>query len=69
MSSDAARAMYPGLADKSPTTEIKQGSTWGVNAAEAMYGKKETAPPRQGRLSVEMTADNLSRVPGLVRKR
>jgi hypothetical protein len=65
MSSDAARAMYPGLADKSP--EIKQGSTWGVNAAEAMYGKKaEPVPTSSGRIRVPMTADNLSRVPGLI---
>jgi hypothetical protein len=63
MSSDAARAMYPGLADKSP--EIKQGSTWGVNAAEAMYGKKEIVVS-SGRIKVPMTYDNLSRVPGLI---
>jgi hypothetical protein len=40
MSSDAAKAMWPNLADKEPSAK-GQGSTWGVNAAEAMYGKKE----------------------------
>jgi hypothetical protein len=66
MSSDAAAAMYPDLAKREQPSAKGQGSTWGVNVAQAMYGKREAPPkPVVGRRKVELTYENVGRIPGL----
>jgi hypothetical protein len=71
MSSDAAKAMYPGLAKQSPSPDKPSRVRAGYTMADAMYGKEEPKPITLSSLrgKVPMTYESLSRVPGLKPKR
>jgi hypothetical protein len=67
MSSPAAQAMYPDLANKEGPSAKGQGSTWGVNAAEAMYGK-QSPPSDKGRVDFSRVSASALLKMGLRRK-
>jgi hypothetical protein len=71
MSTDAAKAMFPGLAYEpdAPSPQSVSREKAGFSASEAMYGKPKPEPEVSGKVRVPITAENLSRVPHLVRKR
>jgi hypothetical protein len=69
MSSDAAKAMWPGLArDDGVQPQKLRHDKASVSAADAMYPHKKEQPAVQRRIKVPMTPENLDRVSVLRRK-
>jgi hypothetical protein len=71
MSTPAAKAMFPGLMYEpdAPEPQSLSREKAGFTAGDAMYGKKPEPVVSSGRVKVPITADNLSRVPHLVKRR
>jgi hypothetical protein len=67
MTSRAAAAMYPGLANKDTSPDKPSRVRAGYSMADALYGKEEPKPITLSSLRgrVAMTEESLSRVPGL----